>query len=110
MTRTAEVLDCKSLEPGSLIDVETQSRHYKIEWLGGSSIRISGHPQFCPTPVVAQLEGSVTREGRFETGIIERGTSLVFVLDKTFPVTTSEILQVRFDQSDEAPASSDIVH
>jgi hypothetical protein len=90
--RSAELLDCKSLDPGSLIDVETMSRHYQIECLGGSTIRVSGHPRFCPTPVVAQLEGSVTNEGTVEDGIIERGMRLVFLFEDHIPVTTSRVL------------------
>ena len=92
--RSAELLDCKSLEPGSLIDVETTSRHYRIECLGGSTIRISGHPRYCPTPVVAHLEGSVTNEGTIEDGIIESGMRLVCLLEDQVPLTTSKILHV----------------
>jgi hypothetical protein len=94
---SAEMLDCKNLEPGSLIDVETTSRHYKIECLGGRTIRISGHPQFCPTPVVAELQGSVTREGILEEGIIEQGTRLAFLIGEQFPVTTSKVLKVHVE-------------
>jgi hypothetical protein len=97
--RSTEMLDCKSLEPGSFIDVETTSRHYQIECLGGSRIRISGHPRFCPTPVVAQLEGSVTSEGTIEDGIIERGMRLVVLFDDHIPVTTSKVLHVQWDRS-----------
>jgi hypothetical protein len=97
--RSTELLDCKSLEPGSLIDVETTSRHYRIECLGGSAIRISGHPQFCPTPVVAQLEGSVTNQGTIESGIIERGMRLVVLFDDRIPVTTSRVLHVHLDHT-----------
>ncbi len=96
--RSAELLDCKSLEPGSLIDVETTSRHYRIECLGGSAIRVSGHPQFCPTPVVAQLEGSVSMDGTIDGGIIERGHRLVFLFDDHIPVTTSRVLNVHWDR------------
>lgn len=97
--RSAEQLDCKSLEPGSLIDVETMSRHYRIECLGGSTIRVSGHPRFCPTPVVAQLEGSVTSEGMIEDGIIGRGMRLVFLFEDHIPVTTSKVLNVQWDRT-----------
>jgi hypothetical protein len=93
--RSTELLDCQNLEPGSLIDVETTSRHYRIECLGGSTIRVSGHPQICPTPVIAQLEGSVTNEGKIENGIIERGMRLMFLLPDHVPVTTSKVLHVR---------------
>ena len=94
MTSADGVLDCRSLEPGSLIDVETTSRHYRIECLGGSTIRISGHPQFCPTPVVAQLQGSVTSDGTLDEGMIERGMRLA-VLIEHIPVTTSKVLSVQ---------------
>jgi hypothetical protein len=86
------------LEPGSLIDVETTSRHYRIECLGGSTIRVSGHPRFCPTPVVAQLEGSVAVDGTIDEGIIERGHRLVIVFDDHIPVTTSRVLNVHWDR------------
>jgi len=97
--RSAEQLDCKSLEPGSFIDVETMSRHYKIECLGGSAVRVSGHPRFCPTPVVAQLEGSVSQDGTIEDGIIERGLRLVFLFEDHIPVTTSRVLNVQWDRT-----------
>ncbi len=48
MTST-EFVDCTSLAPGALVDVETKNRHYQIECLGGSAIRISGHPEYCPS-------------------------------------------------------------
>jgi hypothetical protein len=95
--RSAELLDCRSLEPGSLIDVETMSRHYRIECLGGSTIRISGHPEFCPTPVVAQLQGSVTREGTLDEGMIERGMRLAFMIGEDFPMTTSKVVNVQLE-------------
>jgi hypothetical protein len=96
--RSAELLDCKSLVPGSLIDVETMSRHYRIECLGGSTIRISGHPHFCPTPVVAQLQGSVTSKGTLEEGMIERGMRLVFLIEEHFPMTTSKVLHLQLEE------------
>jgi hypothetical protein len=94
---SAQLIDCKSLEPGSVIDIETTSRHYRIECLGGNAIRISGHPQFCPTPVVAQLEGSVTSEGTLDKGMIERGMRLVFLIANHCPMTTSKVLNVQLE-------------
>jgi hypothetical protein len=94
--RCAELLDCRSLEPGSVIDVETTSRHYRIECLGGNSIRISGHPQYCPTPVVAELEGSVTGEGTLEEGVIEPGMRLALLIAKHYPMTTSKVVHVQY--------------
>jgi hypothetical protein len=98
MTGTAELLedvDLSSLDEGSVIDVETKSRHYRIEYLGGDRAWISGHPQLCPKPVRAQIEGSIGRDG-IEPGAIRQGMHLVFRrLDDRVPVTTSEITSIR---------------
>jgi hypothetical protein len=106
-TTSAEFIDCKSLLPGSLIDVETKSRHYQIECLGGYAIRISGHPEYCPDPVAAHLHGSVNKEGTLELGLIGRGMRLIFLLNERHPITTSKVLHVHVDQRQAAqPASS----
>jgi hypothetical protein len=108
---SAELIDCKSLVRGSLIDVETKSRHYQIESLGGYAIRISGHPEYCPDPVAAQLQGSLNQEGVLELGLIGRGMRLMFLLDERRPVTTSRVLRIRVDQPKVGqPKSSPSVH
>ena len=103
---TEKGVDINSLSPGSLVDVETKSRHYHIECLGGNTMRISGHPEFCPTPVLAELEGSIDREGMYEGGLIKPGKHLVFVLEPNRSVTTSRVLSVHVDE----PTSSRRVH
>jgi len=108
---SAEFVDCKSLLRGSLIDVETKSRHYRIECLGGNAIRISGHPEYCPDPVPAQLHGSVDKEGVLELGLIGRGMRLIFLLNEHRPVTTSRVLRVHVDQPKVVqPKSSPSIH
>ena len=103
---SAELVDCKSLVRGSLIDVETKSRHYRIECLGGNAIRISGHPEYCPVPVPARLHGSLDKEGIFELGLIGRGMRLMFLLNECRPVTTSRVLRVQVDQPKAVPPNS----
>jgi hypothetical protein len=108
---SAEFVNCNSLVRGSRIDVETKSRHYRIECLGGNSIRISGHPDYCPNPVPAQLQGSVDKEGTLEPGMIGRGMRLIFLLDESHPVTTSRVLHVHVDQpGPERHKSSSSIH
>lgn len=97
-TISGEFVNLKNLLPGSLIDVETRSRHYLIECLGGNAIRISGHPDFCPNPVPAQLQGAITEDGAVEFGFIESGMKFVFVLDGNLPVTTSRVVRVRLNR------------
>ena len=100
MRRGAELLggvDLHSLHKGSVIDLETKSRHYRIEYLGGDQARISGHPQLCPTPVLAQVDGSIGESG-IESGSIRPGMHLVFRrLDDHVPITTSKITGVRVE-------------
>jgi len=106
-----EGVDLKSLRLGSLIDVETKSRHYQIECLGGNAIRISGHPEYCPEPVSAHLQGSIDKEGELEWGFIEPGSRLVFFLNDHRPVTTSRVISVHVAQPQAVqPKSSPSVH
>jgi hypothetical protein len=110
MTST-ELVNCTSLARGSVVDVETKSRHYRIECLGGNAIRISGHPEYCPNPVLAHLHGSLDKEGTLELGLIGRGMRLMFLLNKEQPITTSRVLHVHVDQPKVAqPKSSPSIH
>ena len=108
---SAELVDCNSVAPGSRIDVETKSRHYQIECLGGNAIRISGHPEYCPHPVSAWLHGSLDQEGTLEFGLIGRGMRFLFLLNDGRPVTTSRVLRVQVDRPAVIrPASSPSIH
>jgi len=110
-SEVAAGLDLKSLIPGSLIDVETKSRHYHIECLGGNAIRISGHPEYCPNPVPAQLQGSIDKEGELELGLIGSGMRMKFFLDDHRPVTTTRVVSVHVDQPQAVqPKSSTSIH
>lgn len=105
-TLSGVLVDVKSLIPGSLLDVETKSRHYHIECLGGNAIRISGHPEYCPEPVPAQLQGSIDKQGELELGLVGRGMKLMFYLNGERPVTTSRVVSVHLDQPKATPPTS----
>src|ERR1700680_3928190 len=91
-----EAVDCHNLTRGSVIEVETKGHHYRMEYLGEDTIQISGHPRFCPTPVLAKFHGSINHEGVFKAGFIGKGTHLVFrPLDESLPIATSEITEIR---------------
>jgi len=94
-----EAVYLSSLNPGSVLDVATKHHRYRIEYLGGEKIRISGHPTICPMPILAQLLGSAHLAGPMEAGLVCSGMRLVFRrLDEPLPVTTSEITDVRVNQ------------
>jgi hypothetical protein len=106
---SVESVDCKSLARGSLVDVETMSRHYRIECLGGNAIRVSGHPEYCPSPVPARLQGSLDKEGILEQDRIECGMRMSLVLDDDCPLTTTRVLSLQVDQP-ESLRTSAIIH
>lgn len=99
MRENAELLEgvyLHALDAGSTIDIETKSRHYQIEYLEGDRIRISGHPQWCPTPTLARLCGSRGGSVGFAEGYIGYRMRLVFErLYDRVPVTTSEVTDIR---------------
>ena|ERR1700751_1811 len=100
MTTTCDLgsVNLKSLTPGSLIEIETKSRHYRIEYPGGDTIRISGHPDHCPRPVQAQLKGSIKEHGVMELGLIKRGMRIMFRLNEHLSITTSTVVSVHVEQ------------
>lgn len=101
----AEGVNPASLPPGSLIDVETKSRRYRIECLGGREIRISGHPDYCLTPVPAYLHGSIDNAGAIVPGLIECGRKVMFSLNGDRPVTTSRVVSVHVNRYVDRPES-----
>ena len=107
---STEVVDCTSLASGSVIDVETKSRHYRIECLGGNAISISGHPEYCPEPVAARLHGSVDKQGILEFGVIGRGMCLRFLLNERQPITTTRVVRLRVDRPKPVLNPSSTIH
>ena len=102
MTTPCEVLrsvNLASLSPGCLIDLETKSRHYRIEYRGGNTVRISGHPEHCPRPVSAQLKGSINEHGVLEPGLIKCGMRIMFRLNEHLSITTSTVVSIQIDQA-----------
>ena len=94
---SAQLVTFNNLPAGAILDVETRNRNYHIECLGGNSVRISGHPDYCPTPVPALLRGSVDLQGALEKDLICRGMRLVFELDDHRPITTTRIQRLRLE-------------
>jgi hypothetical protein len=95
ITESLEGVYLHSLDPGSILDVETKSRHYKIEYVGGDEILISGHPSLCPAPVSAELRGSLESTGEVKAGYVGRGLRLAFRrLSDDLPVVTSPVQDI----------------
>ena len=48
----------RDVVPGTVLEVLTQNRSYTIEYRGSGQALISGHPVFCPKPVLVNIHGS----------------------------------------------------
>jgi len=67
VSESVEGVYLHDLDPGSVLDVETKSRRYKIKYLGGGDILISGHSSLCPSPVSAKFLGSLKSSGEISS-------------------------------------------
>jgi len=91
-------VDYQNLEAGSLLDVETKTRHYRIECVAGNKVRISGHPELCPEPVLAWLQGSLSQDGTLDSGFIEPGRRMLLYMGDGRPITTSSVMHVHLER------------
>jgi hypothetical protein len=83
------------LAPGTILEVETQNRAYTIHYRGAGQALISGHPVFCPEPVLVNIHGSTWGGSMLKERFIGRGMRLEFAHPDYEPITTSVILEVR---------------
>jgi len=68
-------------------------------------VLISGHPEYCPEPVLVAITGSSWGGSMLKSGFVGRGMHLEFSHPAyRVPITTSRIKDVR-----ECPVHSDVV-
>ena len=104
--RSTDVVDLMELPLGSLVEAATKNRIYRIECLGDSAVRISGHPEYCPTPVPGQLQGSLNEGGSLEAGVIGIGRRLQFLLKDRGPLMTTKVISLRVEPATAIPPES----
>lgn len=85
----------RDVQPGTVLEVETENRAYTIQYQGLGQALISGHPVFCPEPVLVTIHGSTWGGSMIKTGFIGRGMRLEFGHPTYLPITTSVIRDVR---------------
>jgi hypothetical protein len=83
------------LPHGAELEVETQNRRYTIVNRGDGSVFISGHPEFCPDPVIVHIHGSTWGGSMLKQRFIGRGMRLEFFHPHYRVITTSPIVEVR---------------
>ncbi len=83
------------LREGDTLEVETQNRWYTIINRGRGKALISGHPKFCPKPVLVRIEGSTWGGSMLKVRYIGRGMHLEFRHPSFQTITTSRIVEIR---------------
>ena len=71
-------VDLRQLPPESKIEVATRNRAYLIVVLRDCLAWISGHPEFCPEPVLVRINGSNWGGSMIKTAYLGRGMHLEF--------------------------------
>ena len=83
------------LPKGAALEVETLNRCYRVINRGGGQALISGHPKFCPHPVLVRIYGSNWGGSMLKVRFIGRGMHLEFRHPEFRTIVTSRVVDVR---------------
>lgn len=85
----------KDLPAKTVLDIRTLNRSYRVVMRSGGTAWISGHPEFCPEPVLVRIRGSNWGGSMLKAAYLGRGMHLEF-LHPAYeqPIITSEILEI----------------
>ena len=90
-----EGVDLCDLPVGAVIEVETGHHTYRVENRGDGKALISGHPQYCPEPVLVDLHGAIGEGSMLKMWFIGRGMRMEFVHPQFGCVWTSRVHEIR---------------
>ena len=86
----------RDLAPATVLQIRTQHHCYTAVLLGDSSALISGHPQYCPQPVLVAIAGSTWGGSMLKRRFVGRGMHLEFCHpEHRTPIVTSSIQEIR---------------
>jgi hypothetical protein len=84
------------LPPSTVLEIQTQHHRYTAVVLGESQALLSGHPEYCPEPVLVAIAGSTWGGSMLKLRYIGRGMHLEFCHPEyRTPIVTSRIQEVR---------------
>lgn len=84
------------LPPSTVLEIQTQHHRYTAVFLGESQALLSGHPEYCPEPVLVAIAGSTWGGSMLKLRYIGRGMHLEFCHPEyRTPIVTSRIQEVR---------------
>jgi hypothetical protein len=91
----------KDLPDETTLEIETQNRSYTLVNRGQGQALISGHPEFCPEPVLVRIEGSNWGGSMLKACYVGRGMHLEFRHPEyQRPIITSRIMEIRHKAQD----------
>ncbi len=82
------------LSEGTQLEIRTENRSYWLVYHGRGKAMLSGHPQFCPQPVMVRIHGSTWGGSMIKSEYIGRGMRLEFRHPDFKTVVTSRILEI----------------
>ena len=86
----------RDLPDRSTLEIATRNRSYTLVVHGDGQALISGHPEFCPEPVLVQISGSNWGGSMLKTAFLGRGMHLEYRHpDYRGPIVTSSIADIR---------------
>jgi hypothetical protein len=86
----------EDLRPGSRLEVTTHNTRYKLLVLNGNTALITGHPLYCPSPVLVRINGSTWGGSMLKVRFIGRGMCMEFVHPQyQTAIITSPIREIR---------------
>ena len=85
----------RDLPPSSVLSIQTRNRIYTLVVLDDDTVLISGHPEFCPSPVEVQIHGSTWGGSMIMNHYLGRGMHLEFAHPVHQVIITSRIVDVR---------------
>jgi hypothetical protein len=86
----------QDLPPDTVLEIQTQHHCYTAVLLVDNSVLISGHPRYCPQPVVVAIAGSTWGGSLLKRRFIGRGMHLEFCHPEyQTPIITSRVKDIR---------------
>jgi hypothetical protein len=86
----------RDLPDESTLEVATQNRRYILVLRNDGHALISGHPEFCPEPVLVRISGSNWGGSMLKAAFLGRGMHLEYRHPKfRGPIVTSPIVDIR---------------
>jgi len=84
------------LPPWTVLQIDTQHHSYTAVMLGDNQAFISGHPLYCPEPVLVSIAGSTWGGSMLKLRFVGRGMHLEFHHPSySMPIITSPIQEIR---------------